>query len=137
MMVDQETREELNRLYWESDESVADIADRMDISRRALYDSIEPRPAGVPCPECGTPLGFRNRMALENREAGCPACGHEGTVEPPDVVEASEPETGPPPPAPARRAAPWDADSSGPVLGTALVAGLGLGALIAYLLKRR
>jgi transposase-like protein len=37
---------EANRLYWETDESVAEIARRFDLSRRALYDAIEPLPSG-------------------------------------------------------------------------------------------
>lgn len=65
---------ELNHLYWETDRSVSDIADHLEISKRALYDGIEPRPAGVSCPECDAPLGYRNRTALENREAECPEC---------------------------------------------------------------
>ena len=73
---------EINRLYWDTDESVSDIADRTDVSRRTLYDRIEPRPAGRACPDCDAPLVYRNRTSLENREAECPECGAEAEVEP-------------------------------------------------------
>lgn len=80
-MDDQQTREELNRRYWESDASVSQIADALDISRRALYDGIEPLPAGVSCPACGGMLGFRNRTAAENQEVECTDCGRELSLE--------------------------------------------------------
>lgn len=76
-MDDPQTRDELNRRYWESDASVSEIADELDISRRALYDGIEPLPAGVPCPACGGMLGFRNRTAAENQAVECAECGRE------------------------------------------------------------
>ncbi len=134
-MADQETREQLNRLYWESDASVSEIADRLDISRRALYDGIEPRPAGAPCPECGAPLGFRNRTTAESGEAECAKCGH--------VVELEAVEGGQAPQveqdlhaaalSPTRRVPP---KGSGPLLAMLLVVGLGVGALVAYVLRR-
>lgn len=134
-MAEQETRRELNRLYWDSDASVAEIADRLDISRRALYDGIEPRPAGAPCPECGTPLGFRNRTALEAGEAECPACGRTGPVpEGPTEEPQVEQERAAGPLSPTRRV---PQPGGGPVLGLALLAGLALGALALYLYRRR
>ncbi len=78
--------EEVNRLYWQTEASVADIADELHISRRALYDAIEPASAGAECPECGTPLEYRNRTAQNRGEAECPGCGLE-----PDLEEAGEP----------------------------------------------
>ena len=140
-MADAHTNDELNRLYWESDASVSDIADRLDISRRALYDGIVARPAGVACPECGAELTYRNRTALENREAECPKCGFDTeltqTEEPERTREAPEPgdaaddadqPIGPPRPLPTA--------GSGPVLGGAFVAGLTIGAMVTYLLNR-
>lgn len=136
-MDDRETREELNRLYWESDESVAEIADRLDISRRALYDGIEPRSAGAPCPQCGAALGFRNRTAAENREAECESCGHEVTLgsepeRPPQVEQEREAA----PLSPTRRVPVSSVSASGPVLGILLLAGIGLGAAILYAIRR-
>lgn len=144
-MPEQEARDELNRLYWESDESVADIADRLDISRRALYDGIEPRPAGASCPDCGASLGYRNRTAEENREAECPECGRK--VELPAEVEARqavddapfedptvEQEQAAAAMAPARRVPPAGGSA---LLGLMLLLGIGIGALIAFLLRRR
>lgn len=137
-MADPNTERELNRLYWDTDASVSEIADRLDISRRALYDGIEPRPAGRPCPQCGAALGFRNRTALETGEAKCPECGFEMELEPPEAAgEADDEATG------AggnisglvdRRRLP-DA-GSGPVLGGTFLAGLAVGALVTFLARR-
>ena len=137
-MADPNTQRELNRLYWESDASVSEIADRLDISRRALYDGIEPHPAGQPCPECGAPLGFRNRTALENREAECPECGYETELSEPEEASGTTGAAGEGSPAPkeplATRRLP-DA-GSGPVLGTAFIVGLLVGALVTFLIER-
>ena len=65
---------EANRLYWETDMSVADIAERMGWSRRALYDAVEPLPSDVPCETCGTPLVFANRSARSSGTVTCYAC---------------------------------------------------------------
>lgn len=140
----EDTHPELNRLYWESDESVAEIARRLDISRRALYDRIEPRPAEVPCRECGGPLVFRNRTAAERLEGECPECGQTAELEA-SAAGAARPAPVHPGPeleqedraaalSPTRRVR--DA-GSGPVVGLALLVGLGVGALLAYLLLRR
>lgn len=131
-MAEQDTREELNRLYWESDESVADIADRLDISRRAIYDGIDPLPANAPCPDCGAGLGFRNRTTAENLEAECPECGREVPLD-----SAAEPEVEQELRAgalsPARRV---DVSGSGPAMGALLLAGMAIGAMAAYLFHR-
>lgn len=127
------TLRELNRLYWESNASVSQIADRLDISRRALYDGIHPQPAGRRCPECGAPLVYRNRTALESGEAECPDCGFDG------ALEAS------PPPAGGGRDPSSDLSSDRrrfpeldriPVLGAAFVAGLALGTVVVGLIRR-
>lgn len=147
-MADPNTDRELNRLYWESDASISEIADRLDISRRALYDGIRPQPAGRPCPECGAPLGFRNRTALENREAECPECGfaagpdgagdgakraageadgasEDGASSPGGRGDGTQP--------PDHRRIP---DAGNPLVGTAFLAGLALGALATFLTRR-
>ncbi|MFW5947850.1 MAG: hypothetical protein ACOCUW_05100 [Gemmatimonadota bacterium] len=138
---------ELNRLYWESDASVSEIGDRLDISRRALYDGIEPRPAGVPCPECGAGLVYRNRTARDGREAECPECGHtttlSGAAGPDGDTATSSPEaqeeagSGAEGAQPGTRGLPLPDAEQAPVLGAAFVAGLAVGALAAYVLGRR
>jgi len=72
-----ETREAeaANRMYWESDDSVADIAARFDLSRRALYQAVEPLPTGRLCQVCGAEMVFENRLARRNGAAACPSCG--------------------------------------------------------------
>ncbi len=66
-----------NRLYWESDASVNDIASRLDLSKGALYQLIEPLAAEVPCPDCGATLEYPNRTALERGLMQCSTCGRE------------------------------------------------------------
>lgn len=144
-MAEDQTRAEINRLYWGSDASVGDIADRLGVSRRALYDSIDAQPAGAPCPDCGSALVFRNRTAAERGEATCTDCGREealsgtapapasgsGLAEDPEIERATRgARLSPMPP----RAVPGTA--SGPALGGALLAGLAAGAAVGYLLRR-
>ncbi len=141
-MEEQETREEINRLYWESDASVTEIGDRLGISRRALYEGIEPRPAGVPCPECSAPLGFRNRTAAENREAECPECGRELEVpadDPESPGDGREPDAAQRARAASQLSPPRKVPPAGsaPVLAAALLVGLTLGALLASILRRK
>lgn len=133
-MASEETRREINRLYWESDESVSEIAERLDVSRRALYDAIDPLPAGAPCPECGGTLGFRNRTSAQNREAECAECEHEVRLD--ADVDGPEPQV-----EQERRAAALSPTGdvragSGPALGFMLLCGMGVGAAVAYLFHR-
>lgn len=151
-MVDEQTRLEINRLYWGSDASVGEIAERLGVSRRVLYDSIEPQPANRSCPDCGGTLGFRNRTAAESREASCPDCGHESRLERDraggpsgggngraEAAAAADPEIerqergaalAPLPP----RSIPTSV--SGPALGGALLVGLAVGAMLGYMARR-
>lgn len=75
------TAPEINRLYWETDDSVAEISNRLGVSRRALYDLVEPLPAGAQCASCGGELLFGNRSAKAAGIARCPNCGIEREVE--------------------------------------------------------
>lgn len=130
--------EQINRLYWETDRSVADIADDLGVSRRSLYDSIEPRPTGAPCPECGDALVFRNRTAVDNLEAECQECGR--SVELDEAESATGPgdlgqETVAGQIGRARpRAVPTE--GSGALLSATLLAGLLVGASAGYLARR-
>lgn len=69
--------ERANTLYWDSDASVNDIADELDLSKGSLYGMIEPRGAELACPECGTELEYPNRTAREKGYVTCPSCGLE------------------------------------------------------------
>jgi hypothetical protein len=72
---------EINRLYWETDESVAEISNRLGVSRRALYDLVEPFAAGADCEHCGGELFFGNRSAKAAGVARCPNCGNEREID--------------------------------------------------------
>ena len=70
-----------NELYWGSDESVNQIAERLDLSKSALYGRLGPLPAGVACPLCGEEVEYANRTARDHSDVECPSCGWEGTEE--------------------------------------------------------
>ena len=69
--------EEANRLYWESDQSVNQIGETLDLSKGVLYGLISALPAGLPCPKCGEEMVFPNRTAREKGFLACEACGME------------------------------------------------------------
>lgn len=73
--------EKANSLYWESDISVNEIAEQLDLSKGALYGVVEPLDAGAPCPECGGALEFPNRTARGKGLVTCPVCGMEEELE--------------------------------------------------------
>ena len=68
-----------NELYWGSDDGVNQIAERLDLSKGALYGRIGPLPVGAGCPLCGTEVEYANRTARDHDEVDCPDCGWEGT----------------------------------------------------------
>lgn len=70
-----ESASEANRLYWESELSVSDISERLNLSRRALYDVLDPLPTGLPCAACGGGLVYENRSARTAGEMICGQCG--------------------------------------------------------------
>lgn len=119
---------EANRLYWETDRSVADIAAELELSRRALYDVVEPLPSGAFCTTCGTPLVFENRSARTAGQEVCPAC--ESAREEAELAAAAvEPvDTG--------DDAPFDSAHAVRV-GGAVLAGAALGALATLMLVPR
>jgi hypothetical protein len=116
---------EANRLYWESDESVADIAARLDMSRRALYDAIEPLPSGGTCDVCGGPLTFENRSARTAGHASCEVCAATG-ASPEEHAAAAAASDGHP-----------AVDERTAWLGGAALAGAALGALLTFALVPR
>ncbi len=70
-------QEEVNSLYWESDQSVNQIGEALDLSKGVLYGLIAPLPAGLPCPGCSEEMVFPNRTAREKGFLACPECGME------------------------------------------------------------
>lgn len=135
-MTDDPVRAKVNALYWESDASVAAIADRLGISRRALYDNIDPRPAGARCPACGGELQYRNRTAAERLEPECAQCGETTTLE--EAARAAAARGAEPGPRPLQRVRPVPTKSApGASLGSVFVAGLITGALAGFFMRRR
>lgn len=64
-----------NRLYWESDASVNEIADQLDLSKSSLYQMIEGLDAERDCGQCGGGLEYANRTARVKGLLQCPECG--------------------------------------------------------------
>lgn len=99
---------EANQLYWESERSVNQIAEEMELSKGMLYGMIRPLPAGGTCPRCTGAMEYANRTARERGLVSCPACGHEreeavrAPARPPVLPSVSDLEL-PPPSAPRRR----------------------------------
>lgn len=135
---------EANRLYWQTESSVADIAEQLSVSRRALYELVTPEPAGITCSICGGDVVFANRSARTSGTGRCQSCGAESPVD-----EAPEPipeETVPPYAAGWPRARERSVDDNGDgvdlrtralKIGSIAVAGAALGAMAALLLARR
>lgn len=66
--------ERANHLYWNSPDTVDQIAAELGMSRNALYASVQPEPAGVECPRCGEDLVHPNRSSRSAGRAVCLAC---------------------------------------------------------------
>jgi hypothetical protein len=116
---------EANRLYWETETSVADIAQQLELSRRALYDTVDPLPTSSSCTVCGSPLVFENRSARNAGRETCPVCDSD------DVAEA------PPPPAVAAPLPPDEDVEHAVRVGGAAIAGAAIGAIATLLLVPR
>lgn len=88
--IDGDVEARANRLYWDSDESVNQIAEELQLSKGTLYSVIEPLATGLACPDCGEELLYPNRTARDRGMVGCPACGFEGEEE--EALPADEDE---------------------------------------------
>jgi hypothetical protein len=119
---------EANRLYWSNAASVGEIAGKLGISRRALYELLTPRPAGVPCPDCGTDTVFVNRSAQTSGLARCPSCETELTVPAARGRESEQPNS-------------QTSQSNGQftpfALGSVAIMGVVVGAIATLLITRR
>lgn len=131
---DEKVSARANALYWESDDGVNDIADKLDLSKGALYGMIEPLEAGLACPECATPLEYPNRTARDKGLVTCPGCGLEEEVDlveaaSLDVVESAGPDAG---------LAFWDPDATVPLrtLVASTLLGIAAGIAIGQLSRR-
>ena len=69
-----ELRERANALYWDSDHSVNQIAESLELSKGTLYNLVGPRPAGLPCPRCSEEMEYPNRTARDKGFLTCPGC---------------------------------------------------------------
>jgi hypothetical protein len=82
--------EEANRMYWETELSVAEIAQRLDTSRRALYEALQPIAAEETCTVCGGAMEYANRSARDAGQGTCYVCA---TSSPQSMPAESESES--------------------------------------------
>lgn len=75
---DQKLANRATDLYWNSGQSVNQIAEAMDLSKSGLYAIVRPLSADRPCPDCGDGLVFPNRTAKQKAIGSCLACGYTG-----------------------------------------------------------
>ena len=119
----------VNRLYWDSDESVNRIAESLELSKGALYGLIEPIAASGACPDCASPLSFTNRTARDRGLAECTTCSL--ADEPDDrLLPPAAPDS--PHPTGVRAPRRW----SGRALVGSLLLGVVAGVLIVRLVRR-
>ncbi|CAN5892713.1 hypothetical protein BH23GEM7_BH23GEM7_14710 [soil metagenome] len=92
--------DQANDLYWNSSETVDQLAARLGMSRNALYASVKPIPAGGTCPHCNEALVFTNRSSRSAGKATCPGCEAEVQLEseaPAGEATGAAPEAAAPP----------------------------------------
>ncbi len=131
---------EANRLYWQTDTSIADIAEKLSVSRRALYELVQPENAGISCSACGGAVEFVNRSAKASAVGRCKECGAECPVggEVDDVEEVVPPyAAGWPRAVPLSRTPGDDLRVRALKIGGIALAGAALGAAAAMLIMRR
>jgi hypothetical protein len=142
-------RDTANELYWNSGDTVDQIARELGISRNAMYSSVRPIPAGASCVHCDEPLLFTNRTSRAARTALCPVCEVQITLgEDLETLETTGPSTG------AVRASPVPPPSEGAfrhlkeelaqvpperaaMIGGAAALGAAVGAAAVRLIRRR
>ena len=133
--------ERANRLYWESGESVNQIAEDLGLSKGALYDLISPLASDFGCPLCEAPLHYAHRTAHDKGILTCSGCDTQFEASDPQLTPLGEGVTTP---APERVAPPaYVPGSRGAgrppnqvLVGTAVL-GVGVGLLLARIFGRR
>lgn len=74
-------QERANELYWNSPDTVDQVAEQAGMSRNALYGVVRPLDAGADCAACGEGLVFPNRSTRAAGRALCLACGSTASVD--------------------------------------------------------
>lgn len=131
---------EANRLYWQTERSIADIAEQLSVSRRALYELVTPEPAGSSCTQCGGDVVFANRSAKAAGAGRCAECDAEYVAATEtELTEATAPPVSSGWPRAVRAAASSADDLPARALkiGGVAAVGVALGALAALLIVRR
>ena len=140
--IDQDATEaaHANQLYWESGQSVNQIADELGISKGALYELITPLASPWGCPLCAAPLHYAHRTAHEKGVVTCSGCGTQFEDSDPQLGEAPDLAPDAPISSPAPVYVPRGRQEGHPpaqvLVGTAVL-GVGVGLLLARIFGRR
>ena len=82
--------ESVNDLYWHSEQTVARLLERLDLTRSELYAAIEPLPTGGHCAACGGVQVYTNRSARTAGRATCADCGLEAAEQAEDGGDSED-----------------------------------------------
>jgi hypothetical protein len=74
-------RRQANDLYWNSGDTVDQLAARLGMSRKAVYSAVEPFETAARCADCGDPLVFTNRTRRASGLVNCTQCETEVHLE--------------------------------------------------------
>lgn len=85
-----EIAREANRLYWQTDIPVTQLAARLGVSRGTLYNHTQPLAADASCEACGGRLVFRNRSSRDTGTAQCEQCDAEQRLAPAERSAATD-----------------------------------------------
>jgi hypothetical protein len=66
---------EIDRLYWQTEVTVAEAAAALGLPPRSMHQLVTPLPAGVHCYRCGTGLSFTSRSQRDGQRLRCERCG--------------------------------------------------------------
>ena len=141
-----------NELYWSSEVSVNRLVSELGLSKGTLYDVVRPLSAGLSCPRDAADLAYPNRTARDRGFVSCPSCGFEDEEENVRARKEQGPKTGGPA-SPAERvqgralSQPGDdlafaqntavARLESFMVAGALLAGIGVGLILADFLRKR
>ena len=90
-----EVARKANGLYWTSGKSVNQIAEKLDLSKGALYGIIAPEPAGLGCPLCGDQVGYAfteelTEDAMKRAASTAAAIASRSPLTPPQALRAHQ-----------------------------------------------
>ena len=74
-MPEHPNQSEIDRLYWETDTPVAEVARTLGLPARSMHQLVTALPAGVDCYRCSSELSFTSRTQRDGQRLRCDHCG--------------------------------------------------------------